>query len=358
MHQQQLQPPPLPARQRADRGEGQLPGEPEALHQLDVGQRPGGAVGAGHQVLHPGLEVELDALLVVVADDHRRPDLHRPGRGPAPPGQEVDQGRLPGPVGADDAQALAPAEDEIDAGQHQRPVAVAEPDAVHSMTLSPSRGVIAGQLELGRPGRGLGAVLDEPDGGVDPGLGLAGAGLGAPAEPGQLPPGQVAPGGFGRRGLLLAFGPGLQVGGVAPFVHVGAAPVELEHPGGDPVEQVAVVGDEDQAAPEGQQLLLEPGHRAQVEVVGGLVEDQQLGRVGQHPGQGHPLGLAAREGGHVGVGRRGHAQPVEGRLGLPALADRVGTVPGGSIGHLLEEADPRAPAPPDLALVGAGRRRR
>ena len=100
------------------------------------------------------------------------------------------------------------------------------------------------------------------------------------------------------------------------------------------------------------QLVLEPGHRAQVEVVGGLVEDQQLGRPGQHPGQRHPLGLPAGQGAHVHTGGGGHAQAVEGGLGLPPFPDRPAHRPRGQRGHLLEKADPGTPAPPDLTLVG------
>ena len=121
---------------------------------------------------------------------------------------------------------------------------------------------------------------------------------------------------LGRRRPFLPLGPGLQVRPVSTLVHVRCAPVELEHPGGEPVEQVPVVGDQHQAAAEGEQPLLEPGHRAQVEMVGGLVEHQELRRVGQDPGQGHPLGLATRERRHIGrrlqtpcPGGRGRRRP-------------------------------------------------
>ena len=112
------------------------------------------------------------------------------------------------------------------------------------------------------------------------------------------------------------------------------------------------MGHDDQAPAERAQLVLEPGHGGQVEVVGGLVEDQELGRVGQDPGQRHPLGLAAREGVHLRLGGPGHAQAVEGGLGLPASADRPGHRPRRQDGDLLEEADPRAPPAPNLAGVG------
>ena len=200
--------------------------------------------------------------------------------------------------------------------------------------------------------RRVGPVLDDPEGGVDTGLGFAGPGLGPAPQPGQLVAGQVAPGGLGRRGLHLALGLGLQVRRVPALVDEGAAPVDLQHPGGHPVEEMAVVGDQDQAAVEGAQPLFEPGHRAQVEVVGGLVEDQQLGRVGQDPGQRHPLGLAPRQG---RPRRRRPTRPCpvgRGRLPPPSPGPTAGPPSRGKAGHLLEEADPRTPPPPHLTLVG------
>ena len=65
--------------------------------------------------------------------------------------------------------------------------------------------------------------------------------------------GQVAARSSAVGGLLLALAPAGEVGGVAEpgatrRVHVGAAPVELEHLGRHAVEHVAVVGDEHEPA--------------------------------------------------------------------------------------------------------------
>ena len=79
-------------------------------------------------------------------------------------------------------------------------------------------------------------------------LGLAGAGRGAAPQPRQLGPGQVAPLALGGGLSLGPLGPGLEVGGVAAVVDVAAPAVELEDAGGQPVEHVAVVRDEDQPA--------------------------------------------------------------------------------------------------------------
>ena len=159
------------------------------------------------------------------------------------------------------------------------------------MTLSPRRGVSPALSSSVVRDAGGGCPFNQPDRGIDPRLWLARPRLGASPEPGQFAPGQVPPGRLGARRVFLSFRLGFEVGRVATLMDVRPAPVELEHPRGQPVEQVPIVRHQDETPAEGQEALLEPRHRAQVEMVGGLVEDEELGRMGQHPGQGHPLGL-------------------------------------------------------------------
>ena len=121
-------------------------------------------------------------------------------------------------------------------------------------------------------------------------------------------------------GLLL-----LQPAGVVALVRDALAAVELEDPAGHVVEEVAVMGDgDDRAAVVGEEAL-EPGHRLGVEVVRGLVEQQQVGRLQQQPAERHAAALAARERADLGLAGR-HAQRVHGRrqraLEVPAV-DRV-----------------------------------
>ena len=52
------------------------------------------------------------------------------------------------------------------------------------------------------------------------------------------------------------------------------------------------------------QVALQPRHRLCVEMVGGLVEQQQIRRFQQQPAQRHAAALAARERAHGSVGRR------------------------------------------------------
>ena len=69
----------------------------------------------------------------------------------------------------------------------------------------------------------------------------------------------------------------------------------------DAVHEVAVVRGHEQGAVEGLEERLEPHDRLEVEVVRGLVHQQDVGPAEQHPGQGHAHLPAAGEGAHVAV---------------------------------------------------------
>jgi hypothetical protein len=83
-----------------------------------------------------------------------------------------------------------------------------------------------------------------------------------------------------------------------------AAAVELEDPAGDVVEEVAVVRHGDDGALVLREEALEPEHRLGVEVVGGLVQEQQVRRGEEEPAERDPAALAAREGADVAVSLR------------------------------------------------------
>ncbi len=67
---------------------------------------------------------------------------------------------------------------------------------------------------------------------------------------------------------------------------------------GDPLEEVAVVGDDDQRARPAVEVVLDHGQRVDVEVVRGLVEQQHVGLVEQQPQELQPPALAAGQVGH------------------------------------------------------------
>ena len=80
--------------------------------------------------------------------------------------------------------------------------------------------------------------------------------------------------------------------------------VELEDPSCDVVEEVAVVGHRDDGAVVLLQVSLEPGNGLGIEMVGRLVEQEQIGLAEQQPAERDAPALAAAQRLDVGVGRR------------------------------------------------------
>jgi hypothetical protein len=112
--------------------------------------------------------------------------------------------------------------------------------------------------------------------------------------PGQQVPALVLIGGVGLLGMAAGGGPLLEICGPTTPEQPGGAGVliELQHRGHDPVEEGAVVGDDHHAAP-AQHVGLEALQPVEVQVVGGLVEQDQVEAGQQHGGQRHPGRLAA-----------------------------------------------------------------
>ncbi|MNX68775.1 hypothetical protein D3C86_999730 [compost metagenome] len=99
------------------------------------------------------------------------------------------------------------------------------------------------------------------------------------------------------------------------------------------------MGDGHDGALVGGQVLLEPGHGLGVQVVGGLVQEEQVGGREQEAAQGHAATLTARELGDVGIAVR-HAQGFHGDLDLVVEAPGVDGVdlvldPGELVGNLV-----------------------
>ena len=161
--------------------------------------------------------------------------------------------------------------------------------------------------------------------GVDAGLALGHAGARAHADPLELAlEGALAAGVLfllqGQALLLL-----LQPGGVVALPGDALAAVELQDPVGHVVEEVAVVGDGHHGAGVLLEVALQPGHGLGVEVVGGLVEQEQVGLLEQELAQRDAAALAAGERRHVGVRRR-QAQGVHGDLEVAVEVPGVGGV--------------------------------
>ena len=99
------------------------------------------------------------------------------------------------------------------------------------------------------------------------------------------------------RGLLAAELLLLQIEREAHAVGSEPPVLQLAHLGRHPVQEDAIVGDHDESAAEVLQVVLEPLHRRQVQVVRGLVHEQH-GRVGEQ--QGRERGAHAPAAGELG----------------------------------------------------------
>ena len=186
-------------------------------------------------------------------------------------------------------------------------------------------------------------VLDQRGGGVDAELRLGRARRRATAQPGQLLAHQVLPPGLRGRRLALPLGLGEHEGGVPAVVHVDHAVVHLPRGRADRVEEPAVVGDHHQRGGTTGEVLGQPGHRLDVEVVGRLVEHDQVVVAEQQPGQRAATPLAAGE---------PVDDPVEGDPGEQHLDDLAGGRVGGPlvVGAVPEHRDA------DAWRAGRGRR--
>ena len=114
---------------------------------------------------------------------------------------------------------------------------------------------------------------------------------------------------------------------VVAFPGDARAAVQLQDPAGDVVEEVPVVRHGDDGARVFGEVALEPGHGFGVEVVGGLVEEEQVRPLQQNLAERDAALLAARDLGDVGVGRR-EAQRVHRDLELAVELPGIGRLDG------------------------------
>ena len=229
-----------------------------------------------------GVIEDLGLFLGEVGHVHVGPHGAFPTQGGQLAQQQPDEGGLAGAVGPDQGQFLAPLDDEIDVGQHRFAV-VADAHIVQlghhpGAALGFGKGEPGGQFHVGGQ---LGALQTFE--GLEPALHLAGlGGLVAESLHEFLDVGDLALlGGRGGAQLsqtILALHDEL---GEATYVFGGGAVGQLDHPLGHRVDEVTVVGDEQDGPLVGGQGGFQPGHRVGVEVVGGLVQHQDIGLV-QH----------------------------------------------------------------------------
>src|SRR5690606_33470609 len=282
------------------------------------------------------LRVDVLAVLVDVADLDALTDLQLAAVELLEAHDGLEQGGLADAVGADAAHdAVRPQGDGEPVDEQTVPEALLQVLAVDDLVAQPRARRDGDLLEVELAGllglRGHLLVAGKTR------LGLRLAALGVGADPVQLL--LEAPGellvllALDLEALLLL----LQIGGVVALVGVEVAAVDLGDPLGDVVEEVAVVGDGDDGALVLLEVLLEPEHALGVEVVGGLVQQQQVGLLQQQLAQRHATALAAGEVGDGLVAGRA-AQRVhrllELRVEVPAV---LGVDLGLELAHLLHQ---------------------
>ena len=222
---------------------------------------------------------DLRGVLREVREPHGRAALHLAGVGSQLAGEQSHQRRLARAVDADERDPVARAEPPRDVPQ-QRPRRRTRRDTSSaSSTLSPRRAV-AKRSSSARVAR-LGLVGDQRVGGLDAELRLRRPRRRPAAQPGELLAQQLLAALVARGRMPVALGAGEDVGRVAALVLVHAAVGDLPGRGADRVEEPAVVRHDQQRAAARREMAREPVDALDVEVVGRLVEQQQLGAVEQ-----------------------------------------------------------------------------
>ena len=141
-----------------------------------------------------------------------------------------------------------------------------------------------------------GLVGDQRVGRLDAELRLGGAGRRAAPQPGQLLSHQVAPTRLGPRDDSHPLGAGQYVGRIPAVIAVDGAVVHLPRPRAHLVEEPPVVAHHHQRlSPPSGQVASQPTDRLDVEVVGRLVEHQDVMPGQQHRDQRGAAALTAAE---------------------------------------------------------------
>ncbi len=279
------------------------------LHAVDVED----VQAAGHFLEHVVVAFQLVATLVHVGQLHRRPehDLARVRRLLAD--DHLEQRRLAGAVGADDA--------DDGAGRHQ------EAEVVDQQALAELLGDVL-ELEhriaqaLARRNEDLvglvtALVIDRLQffQACQTRLALGAAALGVLPRPLQFLLDRLLPRLLLVVFLLQALFLLHQPVGVVALPRNAAAAVQFQDPLGGVVEEVAIVGHRHHGAGVARQELLQPFDGLGVQVVGRFVEQQHVRLLQQQPAQRHAALFAARQRADHRVPRR-QAQRVGGHFQL------------------------------------------
>ena len=291
-----------------------------------------GADGVGQR----GVQVQAGAHLVEVGHLQVAAAAHAALRGLQLAEDELEQRGLAATVGADQAHLVA-AQDGGAEAVDQRALAEALADVAQLRhDLAAGRARIHFQLHLAQRFAAAGALLTQRLQPLHPAHAAGAPRFHALAHPHLLLRQQLVGAGIGQGFVFQLAGLGGLVGAEVARVAAQHAAVQLDDAGGHRVDEGAVVRDEQQRAAPFVEQRLQPDDGVQVQVVGGLVQQQHVGVGGQRLGQGHALLGAARQRVHHRRGvqvqalqRLVHpAFPVPAVQRLDAGLDRVQVVAG------------------------------
>ena len=308
---EQIQPPALTAGEPADGHGLQVSRKEEPLHHLVGGKGPlvrlDFICNVVDEIVDPLVQIQLPALLGKMPDLHGSADGHAAAVRLQFPGDQVQQRGLSRAVVAHDADPVSPQEVIREVIDH-RPAVKGLCDIIQLDDLFAQPAGSRSQLHrIVRLRRILVPQRLVPG---DPFLGFGGPGTAAPHDPLPLHP---------KDGLALALAGlshlrplflQLQVLGVVGLIVIQLSPAQFCDVVDHPLQEIAVMGHHDEPAFEAAEPILQPGHHLTVQVVGGLVQDQDVRRSQQCRSQCHALALSAGEGPHLLLEIR-QPQPVE-----------------------------------------------
>ena len=367
-HEHELQAALLASRELLDARQLLAGFEPEALEQLRGGvllavdriALPDRAEhlahrlpAVGHQLVEPlGQDGEPDGLS----------DLNRARRRRDATVYDAQQRRLAGAVGTQDAIAVPWSDDPAHVVEDR----LVAPPLGHALELDDELAQAAHrqhvELDVVAQGRHVG---DQRLGRLDAKLGLGAARLRPAGQPGELLAQDVLAALLGCARLAVALDALLDVGRISALEGVDDTVVHLPHGEADLVEEPAVVRDDEErplpSRPAGLEMVGQPGYGAHVEVVGRLVEGEDVPVADKQPRQVDAAALPARKRpdlrlpGDVAQQRGDHR--ADAGVARPLM---LGGVAHDAVAHgvpvpqpvlLAQDADPRAPAHRDAAVV-------
>ena len=250
----------------------------------------------GEVLRHALLGIQFSAQLVDAADLQPAAVGDAAGRGLQPARQQAQQRGLARAVGADDADTLALEDAQVEPPDNRRLAGVGEAEAVY---LERQRARALAGLKLHAADALLQAALAEGLAQLEQrahaALVAGAAGAHPLAQPGLLLVELTAQALPCHRLVVQKLLLALQEGVVVAIPARQAAAVEIDDAAGQPAQEGAVVGDEEERLDAALQEVLQPLDGVEVEVVGGLVQQQEVRTADQRARQHGTAAQSARE---------------------------------------------------------------